>query len=455
MKHKMFVKLNVLALSLLLATPSLQSIAQNARKITLNEAVQLSITNSKQLKVSNAKVDEAIANSHDAWNNHLPDVKISGSYMRLNNPNVDLKIKTGGSSTDTTKQTSTSSIKVNEIAYGMVNASLPLFSGLRIKYGAEAAKYLEKAAKLDADNDKEGVIMNMVLAYGNLYTAGRTVELIKENLAQQQHRVADFTNLEKNGLLARNDLLKAELQQSNIELSLLDAQNDLKTTYVSMDLMMGLPEDTEIIPDTAGFHIQTDIGSVVQWEQTALENRKDISSLSFREKAATTNIKATKGDYYPGVALTGGYIAADIPNLFTVTNAFNIGLGLQYNLGSLWKTGAKVAAANARLHEVQYNEGMLTDQVRLDINKAYRDYLLTLKKIDVYAKAVEQANENYRITKNKQENSLATTTDLLEADVAQLQAQINHTLAQAEALVRYKKLQQTAGVIAINFPLTK
>src|SRR6185437_945412 len=99
----------------------------------------------------------------------------------------------------------------------------------------------------------------------------------------------------KNGLLARNDLLKAQLQQSNIELSVMDAENNFKMACVNMNLMMGTPENTDLIPDTAGFHINTNIGSVVQWEQTAMQNRKDMTSLTYREKAATTNIKATKG----------------------------------------------------------------------------------------------------------------------------------------------------------------
>ena len=110
-----------------------------------------------------------------------------------------------------------------------------------------------------------------------------------------------------------------------------------------------------------------------------------------------------------------------------------------------------MAEAQARLHEVQANEELLTDEVRVQINQAYQNYLLSLKKIDVYATAIDQANENYRITKNKYDNSLVTTTDLLEADVAQLQAQLNYTFSKADALVAYKKLQQTAGTLANTY----
>ena len=65
----------------------------------------------------------------------------------------------------------------------------------------------------------------------------------------------------------------------------------------------------------------------------------------------------------------------------------------------------------------------------------------------MYAKAVEQATENYRIVKNKYNNSLATTTDLLDADVAQLQAKMNLVFAKADAVVVYNKLLQTAGLL--------
>jgi outer membrane protein TolC len=86
----------------------------------------------------------------------------------------------------------------------------------------------------------------------------------------------------------------------------------------------------------------------------------------------------------------------------------------------------------------------------LQINQAYQTYLLSQKKIQVYQKAVEQAAENYRITKNKYDNSLATTTDLLDADVAQLQTKLNLTNAAADEVVAYNKLLQTAGILNNN-----
>lgn len=425
-------------------------LAQNTRSITLDEAIQLGLQNSKQLKLSDAKVKEATLSLHDAQGRMLPEVSVSGSYMRLAQPTIDLKLNSNSQSSGNEQSNPATNIKVNQVAYGIANASLPVFSGLRVHYGIQSARYLEKAAKLDADKDREEVILNIINAYSNLYKSRAAVDLVKENLHQSQQRVKDFTNLEKNGIIARNDLLKVELQESNTELSLLDAESNMKVTNINVDLLLGLPEETLLIPDTTSFLAMQDARNINDWEQMALGNRKDVAALAMREKAADANIKAARGEYYPSLALTGGYIAADIPNLLTITNALNGGIGLKYSPSSLWKAGTKVSEAKTQKAMIMINRDMLDDQVRIQINKAYEDYLLSNQKINVYEKAVAQATENYRITKNKYDNSLATTTDLLEADVAQLQAKLNYTFAKVDAMVAYNKLLQTAGALNDN-----
>lgn len=446
MKHKM--RAHILALAVVSTTVGMSpALAQKEMKLSLTQAIELSLQNSGKIKIANAKVDEANANVHEATNNRLPDLKASGAYMRLNTPDVNLKIRTGKQTQQTGTDQTSSMPKVDQVAYGMVTATLPLFSGFRIKHGIESARFLEQAARLDAEKDREEVIENAIEAYSNLYKAKRSVELVKENLQRESTRVKDFGNLEQNGLMARNDLLKAQLQQSNVELALLEAENNLKITNINMALMLGLPEGTELLPDSTGMDATPDAGTVANWEQTAMEQRKDKAALAMRIKAANEGIKAVRGEYYPSLALTGGYVGLDVPNFITVPNAFNAGIGLQYNLGALWKTGAKVNVANARMHQIQAMEGILADQVRLEIHHAYQSYLTSLKKIAVYKKSVEQANENYRITKNKYDNNLVTTTELLDADVAQLQAQLNYAFSKSDAMVAYKKLQKTAGIL--------
>ncbi len=87
-------------------------------------------------------------------------------------------------------------------------------------------------------------------------------------------------------------------------------------------------------------------------------------------------------------------------------------------------------------------------QIRLQVNQDYQNYLLAQKKINVYQVAVDQATENFRITKNKYDNNLVTLTDLLDADVALLRTRLNLSSAQADAISAYNKLLQTTGQLS-------
>ncbi|HTB51878.1 MAG TPA: TolC family protein [Ferruginibacter sp.] len=417
--------------------------AQDTTKLTLQHAIELGIKNSKQLKGSQARTAEADALLKEAKDRQLPDASISGAYLYLPfQPNITLK--TGAPDTSGHGSGIPS---ISQVMYGMANASLPIFAGGKLRYGVESAKYLAQATKLNGENDKQEVVINTINAFANLYKSKKAVDIVKDNLTQSQQRVTDFTNLEKNGLVARNDLLKVSLQSSNIELSLLDAESNYKLATVNMDLMLGLADTTLLDPDSSSL-VQTDtVKTIGAYEQSALQSRKEIASLALQKKAADLGVKSAKADYYPTLAITGGYVAAYIPNFLTVTNAVDFGVGLKYNLSSLWKTKATVHEAQAKALELDANEEMLNDDIRLQINQAYEAYLLSQKRIEVLANAVEQATENYRITKNKYDNALETTTDLLDADVASLQAQLNYTNAKADAVVAYDKLLQTAGLL--------
>ncbi len=444
MKHKIILVLMIL-ITATATTVRTKVFGQSVRTLSLKEAINMSVTNSKQLKSSYAKSEEAIAALREAVQNRLPAVSVSGSYLRLNHAHVNLKTKTGntGGNGDST----TSSANPSSALYGIANVSLPLFSGFRIKYGIESSKYLAEAAHLDADNDREAVIMNTIEAYENLYKSKAAVDLVKENLESNRQRVKDFSNLEKNGLMARNDLLKAELQESNTELSLLDADNNWKLANINMDLMLGLSDSTVLAVNENDLQpASVQLKDAADYVQSGLQNRKDVSALSYRQKSANTGIKIAKAAIYPSVALTGGYVAANIPNILTVTNAVNIGVGVQYNL-NLGKNNSQVQQAKAREKQAVANQEMLNEQIQLEINQAYQNYLLSRKKIEVYNQAIAQAEENYKIVKNKFDNALATATDLLDADVAQLQARLNAASAKADASVAYNKLLQTAGLL--------
>ncbi|MBL1220183.1 TolC family protein [Chryseobacterium sp. L7] len=432
---------SVVALSLFMGMAAVS--AQEKKQLTLDEAVQLGIQNSKNLKIDAAKIEEATADLLEAKNRQLPELKVSGSYMYLpTKPTVDLKISTGSGAAG--------GPEVHQVAYGSVNLSVPIYSGGKIKYGIQSAKYLVEASKLSTENDKIAIAYNVAQAYNNLFKANQSIKVLEENLTASQKRDETFLKLENNGVIARNDRLKANLQTSNIELQLLEAKNNYNIANINMDLLLGIPETTEIEVDQNYIEEGSEVKAVDYYVNEAKENRKDLQALAQQRKAAELGTKSAKAENLPSIAFTGGYVAADIPKFLTVYNAVNVGVGVSYNLSNIWKENSSLRQSQAREKQLAANDELLNDNIKLDVNREYQNTDYSKKRIAVYEKAAEQANENYRITKNKYDNGLATMTELLDADAAQISSNVGVINAKADAALAYRKLLQTTGTLTIK-----
>jgi outer membrane protein len=431
---------SVLVLSLFAGT--MYTHAQEKKQLRLDEAVQLGIQNSKSLKIDAAKIEEATADLLAAKNRQLPDLSVSASYLYLPvRPTIDLKIP--GVST-------AGSPEVHQVAYGSANVTVPIYSGGRIKYGIQSAKYLVEASKLSTENDKVAIAYNVAQAYNNLFKANQSIKVLEENLSASQKRDETFLKLENNGVIARNDRLKANLQTSNIELQLLEAQNNYNIANINMDLLLGLPENTEIEVDQQYINEADDVKTVDFYLNEARENRKDLQALDQQRKAAELGTKSAKAENLPSIAFTGGYVAADIPKFLTIYNAVNVGVGVSYNLSNLWKENSALKQSKAREMQLSATNEMMNDNIKLEVNREYQNSDYSKKRIAVFEKAAVQANENYRITKNKYDNGLATMTELLDADAAQIAANVGVINAKADAALAYRKLLQTTGTLTIK-----
>jgi len=106
--------------------------------------------------------------------------------------------------------------------------------------------------------------------------------------------------------------------------------------------------------------------------------------------------------------------------------------------------------AQAREKQLLANTELVNDQIKLEVNRDYQNSEFSKRKIEVYQKAADQANENYRVVKRKYDNGLATITELLDADAAQINANLNVINAKADAALAYRKLLQTTGILTLN-----
>lgn len=410
--------------------------SQEKKLLTLKEAIEIAVNNSTAASIAKTKVETSKLELDIIKNNQYPTVKASGQYLRLSSANVVSNFQSNNSSSG-----SSAPLKVDQLVLGQVNASLPLFNGFKIKNSIKASQYMYQAETFSEKHSKEAIGLEVVELFANLYKAEQMATLIQENLKTAEQRVKDFTAMEENGLIARNDLLKTQLQQSNIELSLENAKKNTAIANYKLITLLKFPENTEVTIDIEA--VKRDMAS--NQNINSLGERNDLKSLVFKKTAAESGIKMAKGNYYPSLSLTGGYIAFDLNNVLTVTNAMNFGVGFSYDLSSIFKNSKQVKLAENKAKETALALDYRNEQVKEEVFQANENYKLSLKQSLVYDKALFQATENYRIVKDKYDNSLSTTNDLLEADYEQLQAKINQALSKADVAQKYYELQFASG----------
>lgn len=420
--------------------------AQQKTSLSLKDAVSIALSKSDEVNLANTKAATRQYEKQAVQMNQYPDLKVSGQYMRLTTADVTLK----SSQESSEGSGSGESPSPKYLMLGQANLSMPIFSGFKLKNSIAASENLYKAETENAGHTKEETAMKVVTYYADLYKAQKSVELFKESLKSSQQRVTDFTAMEKNGIIARNDLLKAQLQASKIQLSLDDAEKNVRLINFYLVTLLKLSPETLIVvsEDNIGHDI---FAFGVKNEADALENRKDLKALDYLNKASEANIKVAKAGYFPSLSLSGGYIAADLDNIVRVENAMNVGIGLSYNLSSIFKNGKEVKAAKSRAEEVRHQQAMLVDEIKTEVVQAREGYELSLKQDKVYSEAVAQADENYRIVKDKYDNGLSDTNDLLEADVEDLGAKINQAYAKANVVLKYYELLESAGQLTESF----
>jgi len=416
---------------------SMNSFAQDKKQLRLEDVMEMAYHNSSDAKVIDSKVKARQLEYEASKDGYLPDAKLSGTYLLLNSPTVDLKIpmEGGGKMPD---------ITMNQLFLGQLSVNMPIYTGGKIKNNIKSAEDSWKSSELQAVADKQNLAIQGMHIYIALYKAQQTTQLIAENIKKSEQQVVDFKAMEENGVIARNDLLKAQLQLSNYKVSHQEAVKNVKVLSYQLSVLLGLDEDTNY--DT--INLAANPSAVIL--STNPNDRYEIKSLEAQKDVAQDQLNVTKSAYYPTVVASGGYAAIQMHNLVTVTNAANVGVGVSYDIGALYKNKKKINIAKQHIEEVNQNLTQAQDKIKTQIQSSQQEVLLAKEKQKLYQEACAQANENYRIVQDKYNNGVADTDDLLEADVQQLQSKINLAIGDATIVEKYYDLLLASGQLQLK-----
>ncbi|MGI4805001.1 MAG: TolC family protein [Janthinobacterium lividum] len=411
------------------------------RTLTLDEAIKLGLENSKTLKYSQSKIDQAVSRYKQAKDQALPTGSVSYMYSRAEIPANSLNF---GPSSFTLPKSANANLGIASIAE-------PIIAGGKFKYAKESTDLLVQVARLDVDNDKDDVTYGIISAYYNLYRVLQNKKVVEQNLTTVDQQIKQAQRFFDQGIVTKNDVLRFQLQRSDIELNGIDLESNRKIINYNLDVLLGLPEATQIQVDQVN---TTDhpVLPLMNYLDTAYANRQELKQLDLQTRVAETNIKNIHADKLPTLAATFGayYINTSlnpIPKSGNFITPITAGLALSWNFGSLWNNKNRGSEARIQRDQTIINKGITTDNLKNEVNQNYQNYLSALSRVNLLQTSITQATENNRLQESRYRSSIASATDRADAQTLLYQAQINLELAKADAGLAYYSLLKSTGKI--------
>jgi outer membrane protein TolC len=431
----------------LLALP-LAAVAQ-LRQLSLEEALAAGLEKSPGLHASRLELEAATARSREIAAGRLPSLKFGGGYTRLSEV-PDFQV---------TLPISPNPIVVSQSYFNNFNLRLgiqqPLFTGFRLQAGERSARLLEAAAGQDLEKNRAELAFAVKAAYWGLARSREFEKVIDENVRQVGEHLKDVRAFSDQGLATRNDVLRAELELSNAEIMRIDARNAAEVALTALVSLIGLPLDSDIDLTTSVESRASRIpaeavkGDGDQIER-ALAQRPEIKSAEFRIKASEMGVKAVRSAFLPQVYLSGNYYYLRpnpriLPSLDRFKGTWDVGVSVSFDIWNWGQTKRQTDQAEARLGQAREARKALEDQAVLEVTQCRLSLARAGEKVRVAGQAVGQAEENLRVTRERFKQGVALSSDVLDAEVALLQAKLGRTQAAIDQVVAQARLEKALG----------
>jgi outer membrane protein len=420
------------------------------RPLTLDEALEAGLRASPALHASRMGAEAAASRSREAAAGRLPTLKLGAGYTRLSEiPDFQVALPIFPDP-----------IKVSRSYFNSYSLRLavqqPLFTGFRLEAGAEAARMLESSAGQDLEKDRSELVFAVKSAYWGLSRAVEIAKAVEENVGRVAEHLKDVKAFFGQGLVTRNDVLQAELELSNAELSKIDARNALEVARTSLNSLIGLPLDADVDPTTPAESLASlipeeagpDAGTAVE---TALAGRPELKSAVFRIRASELGVKAARSGYFPQVFLTGNYYYLRpnpriLPALDRFKDTWDVGVSVVFDIWNWGQTRHQTEQAEARLAQARDARKLLEDQAVLELTQSRLALAQAREKIRVAGQAVGLAEENLRVARERFKQGVALNADVLDADVALLRAKTGRIQAAIDLALAGARLQKAMGL---------
>jgi outer membrane protein TolC len=403
------------------------------------------VANSKLLKGSLEKMQVAAAKTAETGTQKLPQLNLSSNYTRVSDDVTPLTLKFPNSPSPIVLNPQV----LNQFSENIGGSAL-IYAGGRIKKSILSLSFLERASRSDYENDKAGVVFNIISAIYGLYSLQQSAKILDANEDLLKARLNDLQNLASTGIALPNDVMKLAISLSQLNTQLVSVKDSYESTRYGLAILLGLPDSCRIILDTTQFFTYTLDKPYAYYENTALSSRPDLGSAADRLTASMYMIDATKANYYPTLSASASYNYLKpnqrwLPQRNKFDPAWSAGITLAWNLSSLLANKSYVAEAKANYIQNFHLKASIADNIKTELYSNYLAYQQAVDQLKLAQLTLDQSVENYRLIYDRLQDKIVLAADLQEALTYLVQSQLTVLVDKANIDLAYFKFIKSTG----------
>jgi outer membrane protein len=427
---------------MLVAVGAAPATAQSASPLTLEDAVARALATSHRLAEAQARREGAEAEIRVRHAAKQPTAVLSGGYTRTNHVDEFAVPQPGGALR----------ILYPDVPNNYVTRASfqwPIYTGGRLDALERAAAAEAEASAADIEVARADLRLEVVRVYWALATATESVRVLDEAVARADAHLRDVRARFDTGLIPPNEVSSVEAQRSRQELQRIEARNLRSSILEDLRRLTGITAD--ILPaDRLAARDPGPAASEVGTPPVESPTRAETVALTARVSAAEERQAAAAAARLPTISFTG---AADyarpnariFPRVDDWNTSWELGVSVSWTLWDGRRVAAESAQAAAAASAVRARLAELDSVIATEVRQRQLDLDSARAAIPAATDAVRSATDARRVVAERFNVGVATSTEVLDAELALLQAELDRTRALANIRLAEARLARALG----------
>ena len=428
-----------------------QETKQPAKVLTLSRAIEIALEQNVPLKQAENSATAAESGVLAAYGSYLPSVSASGGWTRQQTERAATTQLIGGQPI----QLPASSATTNNFSTN-ISAGYTIFDGFNREANLGRALSNASSAELTATRTRQGTVFQVQSAYLTVLRNEQLVKVSEENLKRDQRQLERITESNRVGALSIGDVYRHQSVVAQDELSLISAQNTYDKSVSSLLATIGLDvsEQYQIADPTVPSDIsQADLDATSskismfsEMRQRALTLRPDYKSAMETLDAARSSVTSAWSGYIPTVNASAGYSLSNTEfSKLSDSKGISWGVRLSWNLFDRFQTNLNIQNATVGERNAELNLLQAQRNVSVDVKNALLDLEAARKQYEVSIKGLQSAEQDRKVAEEKYNLGSGTLLDLLTANAAYVNAQVNKVMATYNFITANRNLDYVIG----------